>query len=144
MRVKIKTWDEMLGIEGSFIDCDEDICLPCGVRYTTYMENKMPEDRIIEVFIDDNDDMRWDNDDKKYPYYIKDTMIGEKYELVKITDINICCDSVLDEDFLDEKDDYIQNLEFENKNMSEFLESLGYTQEQITSIALTGYVLTLE
>ena len=138
MRVKIKTWDEMLGMEGSFIDYEGDIELPCGVCYTTHMENEMPDDRIIKVFIDDNDDMRWDNDNKHDPYYIEEDMIGEKYELVKITDINICCDSVLDEDFLDEKDDYIQNLEFENKNMAEFLESLGYNQEQITSIALSG------
>ena len=58
--------------------------------------------------------------------------------MAKITDINICCDVALDGHLLDENDDYIQNLEFENKNMAEFLESLGYTQEQITDIALTG------
>ena len=137
MRVKIKTWEEMLDMEGSFIDTDGDIELPCGVCYTKSMENSMPEDRVIKTFINEGD-MLWDDGSKQDPYYIEEDMIGEKYELVKITDINIYCDSVLDEDFLDEKDDYIQNLEYENKNMAEFLESLGYSDEQISQISERG------
>ena len=39
---------------------------------------------------------------------------------------------------LEENVDYIENLEFENRMFAEFLESLGYTQEQISNIAMTG------
>lgn len=39
---------------------------------------------------------------------------------------------------LSENADYIENLEFENRMFAEFLESLGYSNEQISDIAMMG------
>lgn len=39
---------------------------------------------------------------------------------------------------LDELQDYIQNLEYENKRMGDFLAKLGYTPEAITDIIINS------
>ena len=39
---------------------------------------------------------------------------------------------------LSENADYIENLEFENRMFAEFLESLGYSNEQISDISMIG------
>ena len=39
---------------------------------------------------------------------------------------------------LSENADYIENLEFENRMFAEFLSGLGYTQVQISDIAMMG------
>ena len=46
MKVKIKTWNEML--EGNSLDVDGDITLT-NHKFTTNMEILLPEDRIINV-----------------------------------------------------------------------------------------------
>ena len=122
MRVQIKTWDEMLVEFGASLIGSENTILRLG--FIESMEKRLPDTRIIEVSktpVLEEDDFTyylWDG------FYVAEPCI-EKF----IT---------IDDYELDEKDDYIQNLEFENKNMAEFLESLGYNQEQISNIALSG------
>jgi len=81
----------------------------CEGIFTDLMEKDMPQDRVIDIPHKDE----WNG------WEITEDMIEEHLEL-------------------DEKEDYIENLEFENKNMSEFLQSLGFNDEQISDIALTG------
>ena len=39
---------------------------------------------------------------------------------------------------LEELNDYVQNLEYENKRMGDFLQKLGYTSEAITDIIINS------
>ena len=84
----------------------------CEGTFTDLMEKDIPQDRIIDIQYKDGY-MYWNG------WEISEDMIEEYLDL-------------------DEKEDYLENLEFENKNMSEFLQSLGFNDEQISDIALTG------
>jgi hypothetical protein len=69
MRVKIKTWDEML--IGRNLDIDGDIDHPSSC-FTIGMEDSMPNDRIIEV---DNKD-HWKKD--SHTWTIEEWMISSE------------------------------------------------------------------
>ena len=108
MKVKIKTWEKMVEEFG----LDFWGWINCEGIFTDLMEKDMPQDRIIDIHYED-EDICWNE------WEITEDMIEEHLDL-------------------DEKEDYLENLEFENKNMSEFLQSLGFNDEQISDIALTG------
>ena len=70
MKVKIKTWDKMVDEFG----VDIDGVVRCRYTFIPLMEGGMPEDRIIDVKVNESGYMQWQG------WSISDDMIEERFE----------------------------------------------------------------
>ena len=55
MLVQIKTWEEMYNMKGTILNDYEDLILPSGIYFTLEMDECLPDNRIIEVYVKDGD-----------------------------------------------------------------------------------------
>jgi len=78
MKVKVKTWNAMV-VEFGVDDYDD---IDTGYSFTTHMEELMPRDRIIEVELSPDGNLKWEADD--YGWFLSEGMIEGMVMEVKI------------------------------------------------------------